>query len=573
MDAGKVLISDIFNGANLLEIPFYQRAYVWKDEQWSRFLEDMEYVTECKKQYFLGSVILKNGESPHPWDGYSAKKIVIDGQQRLTTFMIFMKVLCLKTNEMKSFNKRFRLDDDSIALKHGRNDITAFEKVMEQETADTIENPSPESKIISAYNYFINNLNPEKVEKNTVSALAQFVCIDLDNDEDEQQVFNTINSLGVRLTTAELLKNYFFHRDNVEEFDKNWVEVFEKDDESKMYWDQEFETGRIKRSLIDIFFDAYFQLFVLDPRFEVKPEDKIAYSRVDHLAKSYQDFIANYCNGDKSVILENMSLYAKVFRETFNPDYCNIMMPAKSCVNRINVIVFGLKYSVLIPYILYVATKVDDEEEKNKIYGILESYIMRRLVLHLSTKNYNRIVNSFILTETCSAASLAEKLRNAEDPTNYFPDNAELLKGFNESKLYNLHSKGVIYFIESAIRPSSSGIVLHGFNGYSLEHLMPKKWENNWPACDTEEEKNNRNSKLLTLGNLAIIPQALNASIRDSDWNTKKKGKGSDKPGLVACANGLLTLTDALSKEVWDESEIEKRAQWLYEQAAFLWKL
>ena len=573
MDAGKVLISDIFNGANLLEIPFYQRSYVWKEEQWQRFLEDMVYVTESKRQYFLGSVILKNGENPHSWAGFSAKKIVIDGQQRLTTFMIFMKVLCIKTNEMKSFNKRFRLDDDSIALKHGRNDASAFERVMKQETDEIIENTNPESRIISAYNYFAKNLDTNLVEKNIVSALAQFVCIDLDNDEDEQQVFNTINSLGVRLTTAELLKNYFFHRDNVDEYDKNWVEVFEKDDETKMYWDQEFETGRIKRSLIDIFFDAYFQLFVLDPQFKVAPEDKIAYSRVDHLAKSYQDFISKYCEGDKSVVLKNMAFYAKTFRETLDPNYCNIMMPSKPCVNRMNVIVFGLKYSVLIPYILFIATKVKDEKEKERIYGILESYIMRRLVLHLTTKNYNRIVDSLILGDICSADLLTKKLINSDDPTNCFPDNNELLKGFNESKLYNLHSKGVIYFIESAIRPANSGIALLGFNGYSLEHLMPKKWENNWPSCNSEEEKTNRNSKLLTLGNLAIIPQALNASIRDSNWQIKKVGKGPDKPGLIACANGLLTMTDAISKDNWDENEIEKRAMWLYKQAVSLWSL
>ena len=573
MNAGKVLISNIFNGANLLEIPFYQRAYVWKEEQWLRFLEDMEYVTKAKKQYFLGSVILKNGESPHPWDGFSARKIVIDGQQRLTTFMIFMKVLCLKTNEIKSFDKRFRLEDDSIALKHGRNDVIAFEKVMEQEKAEAIDNPSPESRIISAYNFFVNNLNPDKIERNTVSALAQFVCIDLDNDEDEQQVFNTINSLGVRLTTAELLKNYFFQRDNVEEYEKNWVAIFEKDDESKMYWDKEFETGRIRRSMIDIFFDAYFQLFILDPKFGVKQEDRIEYSRIDHLSKSYQDFISNYCNGDKKIILEKMPLYAKVFRETFNPDDCIEIMPSKPCINRINVIIFGLKYSVLIPFILFIATNVDDEEEKNKIYGILESYIMRRLVLHLSTKNYNRIMDSFILTGIKSAAMLAEKLRNAEDPTNYYPDNNALLEGFKNSKLYNLHSKGVLYFIESAIRPANSGTGLLAFNGYSLEHLMPKKWENNWPKCEKEEDRITRNSKLLTLGNLAIIPQALNASIRDADWQTKRCGKGQDKPGLIACANGLLTLTDALTKEIWNEEEIDKRAQWLYEQATFLWKI
>ena len=49
MKAGEILINGIFNGSRLLEIPFYQRAYVWDDDQWDRFLADMEFVTKTKK--------------------------------------------------------------------------------------------------------------------------------------------------------------------------------------------------------------------------------------------------------------------------------------------------------------------------------------------------------------------------------------------------------------------------------------------------------------------------------------------------------------------------------------------
>lgn len=59
MEAGKRNISDIFNPGRALEIPFFQRAYVWQDENWDRFLEDMKRVAVEKKPYFLGSVILK----------------------------------------------------------------------------------------------------------------------------------------------------------------------------------------------------------------------------------------------------------------------------------------------------------------------------------------------------------------------------------------------------------------------------------------------------------------------------------------------------------------------------------
>lgn len=59
MDAGTKQLADILNGNRVLEVPYYQRSYVWKEEQWSRFLSDMEYITSTGKDYFLGSIILK----------------------------------------------------------------------------------------------------------------------------------------------------------------------------------------------------------------------------------------------------------------------------------------------------------------------------------------------------------------------------------------------------------------------------------------------------------------------------------------------------------------------------------
>ena len=147
------------------------------------------------------------------------------------------------------------------------------------------------------------------------------------------------------------------------------------------------------------------------------------------------------------------------------------------------------------------------------------------------------------------------------------------MDGFQKSKLTNLQARGILYLIESYIRPANSATLLLGFDGYSLEHLMPKKWRNNWSACASDEIAKQRDSKLLTLGNLAIIPQALNASIRDSDWTTKKSGKGANKPGLEACAKGLVTLNAVLLEDEWTEEKIDARAKWLHEIAKTLWNI
>ena len=573
MKAGEILINGIFNGSRLLEVPFYQRAYVWDDEQWDRFLTDMEFVTKTKKPYFLGSIIFKSGKTPNTWDHFSDCKIVIDGQQRLTTLMIFFKVLCLKKNENRLFERDFCLEDDTIVLQHGRNDIAAFDKVMRHEKLEEIPNVVPASQIISAFNFFLKKIDPDKLDRNIIKQNVQFVCIDLLDGEDEQQVFDTINSLGVRLTTAELLKNYFYNKDNVQEYEKNWVAIFEKDSETRLYWEQELETGRIKRSLIDIFFDAYFQIFLQDKQYNITAEDKIVYSRVDHLAKSYQDFIEHYCNGDKSVVLGQMAEYAKCFAETFRPEYCNMGLPAVPGIERINVIMFGLKNTTLIPYILYVAKNVENQNELRKIYGILESYLMKRMIVHAPTKNYNNLFTSLILNGVLDAEALKERLNKGNDATTFVPSDDDLLNGFKTAKLVNLQTRGILYLLEAGIRSAKSSTALLGFNNYSLEHMMPKKWRNNWAACGSDELARQRDSVLLTLGNLAIIPQSLNASIRDSSWAAKKAGKGVDNPGLSICAAGLTTIHDALQKEEWNEIEINTRAVWLYEQAHSLWDM
>ena len=567
MDAGKSTISGVFNGSRLLEIPFYQRAYVWGEEQWERFLGDMEFVTASKRPYFLGSIILKQESSGYTWSEVSEVRTVIDGQQRLTTMVIFFKALCAKIDANRLFERDFVLETGEVALRHGKYDRQDFEKVVNATGSEPVEGSSA---IIGAYNYFLKNIDPEKVDRNTIKSNVQFVCIDLTEGEDEQQIFDTINSLGVRLTTAELLKNYFFNRENEQAFKDSWEDVFEPTAEKKSFWDQEVVTGRIKRTLIDLFFDAFLQIMVQDKARCVTAEDKLYYSRTSNLFQSYKDFISRYCDGGKDEVLNAMNAYAAVFESTFDPTCCDRNVPPAPSTERMNVLIFGLKNSTLIPYVLYVRKSVESPDEQAKVFATLESYIVRRMLVRATTKNYNRLFTSLILNEVKDAEALRKALEANDEATTYMPGDAEVRSAFEESCLYNLQSKGVLYLLESAIRPGMSSTALLGFNQYTLEHMMPKKWRNKWGALD-EEAATRRDRKLLTLGNLAIITHSLNASIRDADWTTKKQGKGY-KDGLALCAAGLATMAGALEKESWGEGDIADRAEWLANKALEVWR-
>lgn len=569
MDAGKRTINDIFNGNRVLEIPFFQRSYVWGIPQWERLLEDMKAISSSNEPYFLGSVILKQQETT-TGSRIGDKRTVIDGQQRLTTLNIFFKVLCLKTNENFTFDRSFKLRDNSNALLHNHNDIQAFDEILALTELKDLEG---ESNITQAYNYFKDNLVPNELNLDSILSNVLFVGIDLSQEEDEQQIFDTINSLGVKLTTAELLKNYFFNRDDIEKYNKYWKEVFEKDEETKNYWDREITAGRLRRTFIDLFFFAYLQIKIQEPEFKVKAEDKDAYVKVEHLFESYKNFIKNYFNNNKEAFLSEIKEYALLFKKNFNYEILGEDLTQDFGIDRINTIIFGLDTTTLIPYTLYILRNISDEITKNELFGIIETYIMRRMITHSNTKNYNQLfTDKLINNRVLSKQEFLDYVEKREDKVNFLPTDEELEKGFNTSILINKQAAGILYLIESKIRNEKDSTALLGINKYSLEHLMPKKWRNNWDKLSSKESEINRDRKLLTLGNLTIITQSLNSSIRDSKWEDKLKGKNK-KGGLIEYSVGLKTISQFLKYPEWNEKTIEERALFLYEKAKQIWKI
>ena len=66
----------------------------------------------------------------------------------------------------------------------------------------------------------------------------------------------------------------------------------------------------------------------------------------------------------------------------------------------------------------------------------------------------------------------------SEEATTYTSDDVEVRTAFEELRLYNLQRRGILYLLERAIRPGMSNTALVGFNQYTFEHVMPKKWRN-----------------------------------------------------------------------------------------------
>ena len=570
MDAGKRMISEIFTGSKILEVPFFQRAYVWKEDNWERFLEDIESVCSSGIPYFMGSLILKQQMTTSA-SQVGDVRLVIDGQQRLTTISILMKVLSLKIGAESKFSRRFLLDDESPVLRHNRNDINAFNRIM---TLKSLEELDGEDKVTEAYRYFREHADPEKLNFDFICNKVLFVGIDLDQDDDEQQIFDTINSLGVTLTTAELLKNYFFTRRDIEAYKQDWYEVFEKDEETRAYWDKEITTGRTKRTYIDMFFYSYLSIKIQDSTYNFSTDEKIKYSKFERLFESYKSFIKDKCGDNRIEILKEIKEYALVFRNSISENILFGELPSEAGIERINSVIFTFDTTTLIPYVLYIEKNVADAATKNDLYDALEAYVVRRVITRSTTKNYNRLFTErLILNKVLSRASFIAYMADSDDFNNRMPTDDEVIKAFHESVIVNKYAAGVLYLIESKIRERAlHSTRLLGVAKYSLEHMMPKKWRNKWKTEGENFNADHRDWVLLTLGNLTIITQSLNASIRDADWNTKKSGSGS-KGGLLKYSDGIETLSHFLSSEIWNEETIYERAEYLAEKALAIWKV
>lgn len=569
MDAGKRLINDLFNGNRTIFIPFFQRSYVWKEEQWERFLADMEMVSEEKRTYFLGSVILKQMQNNGSGNGDGDIRTLIDGQQRFTTLNIFFKVLYLKLNRNESFDRLFRLDNatKSLALQHNYNDIRAFEKVLsftEEQELDASAN-----NIFAVYEYFRKNIELDKIDEQAIKNNIMFVGIDLGDSDDEQQIFDTINSLSVRLTTAELLKNFFFDRkEDVGKFQKYWQSVFEGESQTR-FWDYEFTVINASRAIIDIFFYSYLQIKIQDPNLKISSADKTAFSRMGSVFNSYKKLIEIY-KLDKTIIFEEIHEYASLFRQNF--DFTNAqVIPQENDIRRLNTIIFGLKSSTLIPYVMYILKHVTDIQQRNELFGAIEAYMMRRMITRSSTSHYNALFFRMIANKILSRSQFIAYLQAQDDSVNAIPSDEDVKHAIHHHALTNLQAKGILYLLESKIRHENyQATQLLSFQKYSLEHLMPKKWQKNWVLSHYTAEQ--RDKKIPTLGNLTIIPQSLNNSISNADWTNKKTGNKRSS-GLIQYATGLETLTPYLSFADWNEDAITKRADDLYRYFVNIWSL
>ena len=564
MDAGKKSITDVISRARILEIPFFQRPYVWEEEQWSRLYEDLVELSKLNKPHFLGSIILKQLKTSVS-DEIGDRRLLVDGQQRLTTLLLLIKVASLKSDGGELFNSVCTTYRGGLPITHNHLNQESFERILMLNELESFD--SRGDKIIAAYEWFRINLDENEINLNRVLSHVQFVGIDLSVEEDEQLIFDTINSLGIKLTSAELLKNFLYRREDLTKYQQQWKEVFEKDEDQVSYWDAIATTGRVKKTYVDLFLHSLLQ--ILAERAGIQGDERGYYFKSDRVFQKYKDLVEGEYYSRTELRME-IAVYGKVFKEFFSSNVMDRSI-SNNPSDRLVALMLGCDASTIAPYILYIMNSQKDRSEIQQICDIIEAYICRRLMCRSTSASYSKLFYvQLIGSSACTASSLRESLLKKYGTDLAFPSNAELKIAIHDSKLINRNAKGILYMIESKTRHMDQATQLYGMNNYTLEHVMPKKWKEKWKAVDNELSEVKRDAKLRKIGNLCILPSKLNTRLSNSNWTQKRDGNNKN-PGLLKLVQGMELMCDWIQLDNWDEGVIDKRAEFLYTKMLSTW--
>ena len=570
MQANTVKIQEVFQSNIVLKIPYFQRSYVWDEGNWERFLSDMLDLPETNDNYFLGSVILKKaGTNDFGYEQFD----VVDGQQRLTTLVIFSKILYLLAGKDDKFRNKFLQDDTNApVVQPNRKNASVFNAIV---LLDGIGNElAGKGRVKDAYDYFLNKLCDPKI-KDKANELIRFmnnhvylVRITVEEQENEQQIFDTINSLGQDLTTGELLKNYLFNDGNVELYDTKWAPTFEKGGNDYNYWTDQLTKGRLKANNIEMFFYYFMLIKMQSPeiRTSLSPTEKKHFRKQEGLFESYKCLIRNH-NIETNSLIDEIVEYAKIYHSCFNQDILKEALVKYPSIQRISFIMFAQGTWTPVPYLLYILKNVSSETERVHIFGYIENYLVRRMVCKSKNNNYSDLFSENLVGQAISSFnSLKEYLNDSESRgTLLMPTDKEVMEAMQNKDLRK-ESTLLLYLLESKVNPNFTNSTFNnGYAEFGIEPLMPIKYDNeNWPKTESYETET-RDVLIRTLGNQMLVRgNKLSSSKSLLKWSKKRE--------YLKNLVHDLSLSHVIQWQNWNEDVIIKRNDLLGKKINEIWK-
>lgn len=618
MKASAISVLAIFESKSRLEVPLFQRQYVWtQSDQWEPLWEDISRkFRDClggRKDapvHFLGAMVLDQKMTP---TGHVEKRQVIDGQQRLTTLQLFIasfRDFCraqglediAKECDTYTVNKGMMADPATERFKvwPTQLDREQFADVILSGSPEVVENKHPlirkkyskkylpRPRMVEAYLFFLGQLRDfflgeteaaefgeldlaTRVDEcfQTLKGALQVVVIDLERDDDAQVIFETLNARGAPLLPADLLRNYIFLRAarQGEPQERLYEEHWKRFDEP--FWRQEVKQGRLLRPRSDLFM----QHFLASRQAVDVP--------VTHLFVEYKFWIEHEKPfGTVEAELATIARQGDQFRRILEPKKGDVIEGLVTFLDAFDI-------RTAYPLLLALFEAGIPSEEWHRVSTTLESYLLRRAVCGLTTKSYNKIFLSAtkrIRKEGASSTLLGDYLASQSGESGVWPSDDQFGEALRTKHLYQtLNNPKVVHILRrldgTFADPRLERIIIDG--PLTVEHILPQGWREHWPLLSGDkgmelgelwqaapgdaraDSTRKRDSLVHTLGNLTILTQPLNSSVSNDPWSKKK-------PELLR--HSLLAINQVLvDATTWGEEAIEARASELSKRALAVW--
>ena len=536
-------------------IPVFQRDYNWTEEQCEQLWDDIERIgRRGEGDHFFGPVVYVSTKGS---GAAFTRWLLIDGQQRMTTVSLLMAALRDHSKEQSSSD----LHNGAAKLEHDFL-INSFESrrqrrklVLRERDDQTLrwlvhgaEEPIDGAKSASVtqnYQFFRKKLRGSADLAIILAGVGRLVVVDVrleQGKDDPQQIFESLNSTGLDLTQADLVRNYVLM--GLEEAEQTRL--------YRQFWRQieRLYTGSARQ------LDNFLRDFVaLDGRTQKQ-------GRVDQVYAAFR-LAFRERKADLALLeklLKRMVRFARyhaafVMGSREFPEIHERLRKVRALATTPAILVMRLLHAYEREYMTTA--------ELGAALDLIESYLVRRDVCGLQTRAYWQRFSrlAYALATDDVLGSLTVNLHWLGNTNYAFPTDGEFRHALEEEELYGRKiCRTFLQRLENGRSKERTDT-----SGYTVEHIMPQneKLHAKWRKMLGEDWKEVQEKWLHRLGNLTLT--AYNEIYSDRPFEDKK-----------SVANGFddspLRLSQYVAKQnKWTPEEMRARGAILADRALTIW--
>ena len=499
-DKNKLFSREFLYGGEIeFVIPVYQRNYSWEIEQCEKLLDDIRKLYEDeRKGHFLGSIVAKSEMDVKR----NIKYTIIDGQQRLTSIFLmikaFLRVYGEKLEILDKFVKRDleetladpRNKDNKLRLYPVKNDSFVFEKIMFDKNIEM----DKESRMVINFQYFVKYFQDfsklDIIEYYAALQKLDIVFMSLEEYDDAQIIFESINSTGLNLTQTDLIRNFLLMAENSETQKK----LFEN------YWDK-FEKILGIEELNEFF--KYFTTY-----------KSTVFTKEENIYNSYKEYFYDCEYITKEEAFKELEEYIEIYLRIIKP-YSETRIFYEKEINFYLYEILEMKNNTVRPALFYVFDYALKNEltiiEVKKVVKLLDSFLLRRNVMGAASNSLQKI----FLSITNQIKNLLKKVKDISfyDAICYQLVHLNNAESNNMPSYDDLIARGSTYNLYSSRRHVARLVLLgienqnnkHKINmeNLSIEHIIPQSLTSEWINVLGQNSKNHKQF-VHRLGNLTL---------------------------------------------------------------------